>query len=132
MIVDVHTRIWEEGSGFAKLMANQLRRRDFQPWQRTDTDAEAHQKAMEPVGAGFVLGFESAGLDVAIADETISKYISKADDKLIGFSGIDPLAGKLKNKLKSLRVNGLKGATINPAAQALHPAHTKALKLYEL
>lgn len=131
MIVDVHTRIWDSPQQLGDIVTQQLRRHRHTPWQRPNASISAHAEAMHPVTAAIVLGFEAVALQAAIPPEDVARYVSHAPDHSIGFAGIDPSAGSVKQKLDRAQALGLEGVTISPAAQGYHPADSRAMKLYE-
>lgn len=130
MIVDVHTRIWESTEQLGGI-ADHLRRRCIEPWERPRASATDHEEAMKPVNNALVLGLESRLLRASIPAEKVAQYVSQQPDKAVGFAGIDPTAGHPVRQLDRALQLGLRGVVLSPAAQGFHPADTRAMALYE-
>lgn len=82
----------------------------------------------------MVLGFRSRHLDVEIPNTFIADSVSQYSDRTVGFAGIDPMDGAkaLEDIHRAKEGLKLKGIVIAPACQAMHPAHSQALAVYEL
>jgi predicted TIM-barrel fold metal-dependent hydrolase len=130
MIVDVHTRVWDNADQLGRAEET-LRRRPSKPWQRPDASPDAHNTAMDPVSHALVLGFDSDYLGASITHEQVASYICKDPEKYLGIAGIDPTRGDAVKSLERARALGLVGVTVSPAAQACHPCDTRAMELYE-
>lgn len=130
MIVDVHTRVWDATACLGRANELMLRRRG-EPWQRPDPSAPAHDAAMEKVQLSIVHGFESRHLDASIPPEKLAEFVRARRDRVIGFAGIDPTAGKPVKELERALSLGMQGVTISPAGQAFHPSDSRAMALYE-
>ena len=89
--------------------------------------------ACKPVDAAFVLGLRSRHLDLEISNDFLAEYVRANAERMIGFAGIDPLDGaKARAEVRRAREQlGLRGIVICPASQAMHPAHTSAMAIYE-
>lgn len=89
--------------------------------------------ACKPVDAAFVLGLRSRHLDIEISNDFLAAYVRRQPERLIGFAGIDPLEGsKARDEVQRARTQlGLRGLVIAPACQAMHPAHSSAMTIYE-
>lgn len=131
MIVDVHTRVWDSPEQLGDILTQKLRRHRHTPWQRPDGSSSAHHQAMQPVSAAVILGFESQELHAAISSDDVARYVARDPEKYIGFAGIDPSQGSVREKLDRAQELGLEGVTISPAAQGYHPADSRAMRLYE-
>lgn len=130
MIVDVHTRVWDNAEQLGRAEET-LRRRPSKPWQRPDASPDAHHEAMQPVRNALILGFDSAYLGACISHEQVAGYVCKDPGKYLGIAGIDPTRGDGVKSLERARELGLVGVTVSPAAQACHPCDTRAMELYE-
>ncbi len=130
MIVDVHTRVWDNAGQLGRAEET-LRRRTTEAWDRPDASADAHHEAMQPVRSALVLGFDSAYLGANISHEHVAGYVCKDPGKFLGIAGIDPTRGGAVKSLERARELGLVGVTVSPAAQACHPTDTRAMELYE-
>ena len=89
--------------------------------------------ACKPVDAAFVLGLCSRHLDLEISNDFLAGYVRRYPERAIGFAGIDPLDGsKARDEVQRAREQlGLRGLVIAPACQAMHPAHSRAMAIYE-
>ncbi|MBN1807387.1 MAG: amidohydrolase family protein [Sedimentisphaerales bacterium] len=110
MIVDCHTRISHSAD---------------------DVELSAHLAAAETVNRCIVLA-DSDGPSEEI-NKRLSEYVTKHQEKMVGFATIDPIQDKLNiNKLKDIRDKlGLKGVVLHCCARGLHPTHSKAIRFYE-
>ncbi|MGB7581563.1 MAG: amidohydrolase family protein [Sedimentisphaerales bacterium] len=63
----------------------------------------------------------------------LSQYVTRYERKMIGFAFIDPLTDGVgvKNLKASTEKLGLKGLVLYCSQSAFHPAHTRAMRLYE-
>lgn len=131
MITDVHTHIWETPDQLGRGAATHIRRHVEQPWDRPDASISAHETAMEPVQTVLIHGFESRHLGASVSAKQVASHVARHPYKYIGFAGVDPL-GDYRSQIKEAQQLGLAGVTICPAGQACHPAHSRAMKLYQL
>jgi len=92
-----------------------------------------HLAAAEQVDATIVLGFKSEYLDAEIPNDAVAAYVRSQPKKLIGFAGIDPSTPALAaEEFERARVElGMKGVSLSPAAQNLHPCSSRAQAVYE-
>ena len=110
MIVDCHTHIGSTGD---------------------DVEVAEHLDAAETVDVSIVL----AGCD---GDENVnrslSEYIGKHSEKMVGFALLDPLKEKLGEKSLAAITSklGLKGMVLYCSACGFHPAHSRAMRFYDL
>ena len=132
MIIDVRTRIWDTMEQLGD-MAEALRRRPGEPWQRPIATPEAHATAMKPVAEAFILGFESARLGASIPVARVAEHVSRQPDKFMGFAGIDPTCAEPDpvTALEQALDMGLVGVAVSPMAAGFHPADTRAMALFE-
>lgn len=131
MIVDLHTHIWDTPDQLGLEAARRIRLSTDEPWDQPNAGIDRHSEAMAPVDFAVVLGFESEYLGASIDAEQVAKYIAHQPGKYLGFAGIDPMANGHLRKIDRAVELGLVGVVISPAAQAFHPTHTRAMKLYE-
>ncbi|TFG35339.1 MAG: hypothetical protein E4H45_03000 [Nitrospirales bacterium] len=110
MIVDCHTHI------------------DF---SSDDAAVSEHLSASEPVDHCIVLA--SPGDCDSEVNTRLSEYVKKHGSKMVGFAAVNPVADAVG--LKKLRAVteklGLKGVVLYCCDAGFHPAHTKAMRLYE-
>ena len=131
MIVDVHTHLWDEPEQMGRGTAERLAGLGDAPPQRLDTSPEAYDEAMAPITHSIILGFRSLYLNATIPHEQVARCVARDPAKYLGFAGIDPMDEDLVGSLDQAQDLGLVGVLISPAAQAYHPTHTRALRLYE-
>ena len=139
MIVDCHTHIWQSTQqvglrgGVRPLRPARQSRSPDKPGPRPQASAEQHLAACKPVDAAFVLGLRSRHLDLEISNDFLAEYVRANADRMIGFAGIDPLDGtRARDEVTRAREQlGLRGIVICPASQAMHPADTRAMAIYE-
>jgi predicted TIM-barrel fold metal-dependent hydrolase len=90
-----------------------------------------HLAAAEAVEACIVLGTpDGAGSAV---NKELSEYVNTHKEKMIGFALVDPVRDKVGLKhLKSLQEDlNLKGCVLYCCGCGFHPAHSRAMRLYE-
>lgn len=132
MTLDLHTRLWTSTDQFGSSVAAQMRRRKIDAWEDHSADPDDHKKAMEPVTAAVLLGFESTLLGGSISQRQIADYVKRDPDRLLGFAGIDPKADTDPTQSLEQAIDlGLVGVTVNPAAAGFHPTDTRAMALFE-
>ena len=110
MIVDCHTHITIPGSGMAP------------------TD---HMAALEKVDVCFVLPApDNVSREV---NKAVSQYVSQHKTRMVGFAIVNPLNDNVsvKNLNYLRRELGLQGIAIYCPEFGCHPAHSRALRLYE-
>ena len=91
-----------------------------------------HLESGETVDACIVLAdYEAKNIN---ANEKLAEYISKiGNNKAIGFACIDPVKDSVStNGITALtEKNGLSGIVLYCSACGFHPAHSRAMRLYE-
>ncbi|MFQ5491666.1 MAG: amidohydrolase family protein [Phycisphaerae bacterium] len=138
MIVDCYTHYWRSPSQVG-LTGNLAGPPATAPFRHDDHDApldagaERHFAACEPVDKTIVLGFESAYLNASVPNDQVAEYVQRHPDKLIGFAGIDPSNPKraIEAMTYAKAELGMRGLSIAPAAQDVHPTASTAMKVYE-
>ncbi|MFA5554267.1 MAG: amidohydrolase family protein [Phycisphaerae bacterium] len=67
-------------------------------------------------------------------NEQLAQFISRHDKKMVGFALIDPTKTSITEKsINSATLKqGLKGCVLYCSEGGFHPAHTKAMRLYEI
>ncbi len=111
MVVDCHTHIKYTG--------------------RENLDLSEHIEAAEVVDKCIVLA--SPDDDPDQANGQLSEYVGKYDQKMVGFAFLNPLTDLVSPKaLKSATEKlGLKGIVLYCSQTGFHPAHSRAMQLYE-
>lgn len=109
MIVDCHTHLHSPQRGLV---------------------VDEHAAMCENVDACFVLA--SVGSDRAAANQELADYVSDKP-KVYGFAIINPAEDLVSQKaVKAMTLDmGLRGLVLYCAEEGFHPAHSRALRLYE-
>jgi predicted TIM-barrel fold metal-dependent hydrolase len=109
MIVDCHTHLSSDGS---------------------KVSPQEHRNVFRDVDACFVLAGCQA--DRKIANEDLADYV-RQNPKAVGFAAINPAedAVELKALKKTVLEKGLRGLVLYCAEEQFHPAHSRAMNLYE-
>ncbi len=97
----------------------------------TDADASAHLAAAETVDKCIVLADAvNAGDNV---NKKLAEYVSQHKSKLVGFAAIDPTEDgvSVKNLTSVTGKAGLDGVVLYCSNCRFHPAHSRAMRLYE-
>jgi predicted TIM-barrel fold metal-dependent hydrolase len=94
-------------------------------------EASEHLAAAETVDICIVLAApEGPNQEV---NKKLSEYISRHKEKMIGFAVVEPTTDKIsvKNLAALTDKLGLKGVVLYCSQCGFHPAHSRAMKLYE-
>jgi predicted TIM-barrel fold metal-dependent hydrolase len=129
MIVDCHTHVWESPGQWGLAGREQRAGRSA---AAGGASLQQHQEASRPVDVSFVLGFRSLRLGAEIPNRFVAGYVRQHPDRLVGFAGVDPsdLPRAMEEMEEACTELGLKGLTVSPTAQEIHPAATQAMRLY--
>jgi uncharacterized protein len=137
IIVDCHTHIWQSPEQLGLLALGRPGRTPSSPTSRVSAsiipgDPEYHAQKTAGLSAVFVLGFQSEFTRTRVSNNALADYVSRNPEKYIGFAGIDPASPdaiddlhKAKNDLR------LKGITLCPSCQNIHPVDMRAMRVYE-
>lgn len=131
MIVDCHTHIWASADQLGRGGREYLRRQSG----RDDIAAGPadHALAAECVDKSLVMGFRSVDLGAAVPNEFVAEYVARHSSRMIGIAAIDPAEDGAVERAEALLERGeFRGLTVSPAMQNLHPADSRAMRLYEL
>jgi predicted TIM-barrel fold metal-dependent hydrolase len=96
-----------------------------------DVETSEHLAAAETVDTCIVLAAADGPSEEA--NKRLSDYVSRHKEKLVGFAAVEPTKDKISaNNLKSLTKKlGLDGVVLYCSACGFHPAHSRAMQLYE-
>ncbi len=130
MIIDVSTQIWSDPTEIG-ITRSSVPSQWKDHWQDLDPSASAHDEATSCVDLAFVLGFRSEFLNAHLSAESVASFVAKAKNRRIGFAGIDPMHRDAMLEIDRAMSLGLSGISIAPAAQNYHPAHSRAMRVYE-
>lgn len=130
MIIDCNTRIWSSSEQLGREMSDSLRRLEAEHETRIDAGLEAHERSMQCVDAVFVAGFTSGLLGASVPDEYIATYCRRKPGR-IGVASIDPMQANAPDRLERASELGLQAVSVSPAGQGFHPAHSRAMEIYE-
>ena len=131
MIIDTHTHIWSSLEQLGREIADRLRTQPGNRLAPLDASAAVHERSMACVDGSLVFGFRSDRLCARIPNELIAEYVAKSPRRRVGICGIDPLSADALDQLEAAHHLGLVGATVSPASQGFHPAHSAAMRVYE-
>ncbi len=94
-------------------------------------DLSEHLEAAETVDKCIVL--PTPDFPFEQANRQVSEYAAKYPDKVIGFCLVDPTTDPVtpKNLKSATEKLGLKGLVLYCSRCGFHPAHTRAMRLYE-
>jgi predicted TIM-barrel fold metal-dependent hydrolase len=111
MVVDCHTHV--KGVGLQ------------------ESDVSEHLEAVEVVDKCLVLAAADGPADQV--NPSLSEYVAKYEQKMVGFALVDPLNdGVSVKQLKSATEKlGLKGVVLYCSACGFNPTHSRAMLLYE-
>lgn len=131
MIVDTHTHIWSNLEQLGREISSKLRARATDRLAMFDAGPAAHERAMNCVDGAIVFGFRSDRLGARIPNELIAEFVGKDSRRRVGVCGVDPMNDDALDQLNAGHDLGLVGATVSPACQGFHPAHSSAMQVYE-
>jgi hypothetical protein len=94
-------------------------------------DLSEHIEASEVVDKCIVLAPADGSSEQV--NEQLSEYVSKYEQKMVGFAFLDPLNDSVAVKPLKLATEklGLKGVVLYCSQSGFNPAHTRAMQLYE-
>ena len=130
MIIDLNTHIWSSLDQFGTETAERYRTLIAERWGGLDASPLAHERAMECVDASFVIGFASDRLGASVPNEYIAEYVAK-DSGRVGVAGIDPMSEDAMDRIDRASELGLVAIAVSPSCQGFHPAHSRAMQVYE-
>ena len=131
MIIDLHTHVWASLDQLGPEIAARLRRRTAAGSDPIDASPAAHQRAMAPVDGAVILGFRADRLGARIPNELIAGFVARDPGGRVGVAGIDPMADDVFDEIEQAVGLGLAGICVSPACQGFHPAHSRAMRVYE-
>ncbi len=130
MIVDCHTRIWESPEQLGSAARAWLARNSGQA--NLSADPGDHAAASRDVTKTLVWGFRSRHLRADVPNSFLADYVSQHRERTVAIAAVDPLEADFMERLGNIAHRPeFGGVTISPAAQGFHPAHTRAMELYE-
>jgi predicted TIM-barrel fold metal-dependent hydrolase len=96
-----------------------------------DVEISEHFAAAETVGMCIVLATTDGSSEKI--NKRLAEYVNKHKEKMVGFAIIEPSKDKVSiNNLKPITDKlGLKGVVLYCSACGFHPAHSRAMRLYE-
>jgi len=130
VIVDCHTRIWASPDQLGPGAANWLTRNGGQAG--LSADPGDHSAAARDVTKTLVWGFRSRHLRADVPNAFLADYAAQHGDRILAIAAVDPLEDDVMKRLANVaRRREFSGVTVSPAAQGFHPAHTRAMGVYE-
>ena len=128
MIIDCHTRIWASPDQLGRA-SHWLARNGGSA--SLSADPGDHAAAARDVGRTLVWGFRSRHLDADVPNSFLADYVA-GHSSAIGVAAIDPLEPDVMERLANVaNRREFAGVTVSPAGQNFHPAHSRALAVYE-
>jgi len=138
MIVDCFTQIWDSPAQLGRLEGGSREPPRIPPVpdgprRAPSAGRDRHLAASRDVDTTIVVGFKSAYLGAEIPNDLVAGYVRTHPDRLIGFAGIDPVdtAAAIDEMVYARDELRMKGFSVAPAAQGLHPSDSRALIVYE-
>ncbi|MCW2950993.1 MAG: hypothetical protein JWQ48_163 [Conexibacter sp.] len=127
---DVHTHVWAPEHVTEEFMSDLLRAWPGAVGIRADQAAHAEHAAA--VDRSVVLAFDAEYAGFMVPDEFVADYVSQDDQRLVGFSSIDPLRRNARDKLaRATEQLGLRGVKLAPTYQGFDPLGREAFAMYE-
>jgi hypothetical protein len=131
MIVDCHTQIWAAGRQTDEESADFLARQS-RPGRALSALPADHLQSAKCVDYALVMGLCGAG-DIAASNQYIAEHVAKNPTTMIGVAVVNPLADDaLASAEAALAQAEFKALAVSPAIQGFHPAHSKAMRVYDL
>jgi len=131
MIVDCHTRIWESPDQMGRDSTGWLIRGGGQP--NLAAEPSDHAAAAREVTRTLVWGFRSRHLGADVPNAFLADYAAQHRETVLAIASVDPLEADALERLGHIAEREeFAGVTVSPAGQAFHPAHTRAMRVYEL
>jgi hypothetical protein len=131
MIVDLHTHAWANLDQLGPQLAARRRRLAAASGGHADGSPAAHERAMGCVDASVVLGFRAQRLGARIPSEFVAEFTSRDPRRRVGVAGVDPMSEDVFDEIDKAVGLGLAGVAVSPACQGFHPAHSRAMLVYE-
>ena len=96
-----------------------------------DAETSEHFAAAETVDVCIILATADGPSEKV--NKRLAKYVDKHKEKMVGFAVVEPSKDKVSvNNLKPIPDKlGLKGVVLYCSACGFHPAHSRAMRLYE-
>ncbi len=130
MIIDCHTRIWASPDQLGAASAGWLVRNGGR--SNLSADPSDHAAAARNVTKTLVWGFRSLHLGADIPNAFLADYVHGHADTTVGIAAVDPLESDVMERLANIANRPeFAGITVSPAAQNFHPAHSRAMAVYE-
>jgi hypothetical protein len=131
MIIDLCTQIWLSPDQLGPETAVRIRAAAAQRSEPIDGSLPAHEQAMTCVDGALVVGWRCDLLGAHIPNELVAGFVAKDPQRRAGVAGIDPMSPAAPAELERAAQMGLVGVAVSPACQGFHPAHSRAMPIYE-
>jgi hypothetical protein len=131
MIIDLHTQVWSSPDQLGREPAQRLRAWIADHRLSPDASPVAHERATAGIDGSVVIGYRSELLGARIPNEMIVEFVGQNPTRRVGVAGIDPLAGDALEQVAAAADAGMIGVSVSPACQGFHPAHTRAMRVYD-
>ena len=130
MIVDIHTHVFEAETDFGPKLKADMLRCGINPsvWGNVK---EQHFKNTLVADVAVVFGLQASATGWNIPNEEVAAHVSKAKDRMLFFTSIDPLNPNYMEELeKSHKDLGAVGVKMAPIYQNVHPADPRCYNIY--
>lgn len=131
MIVDCHSHVWDPDDHLTTVFLEQL----WQAWPdppNVDARPEQHWKAARAADRSIVCGLQARNGGINVPNEYLAKYVREHEEKLIGFASIDPTYPLAEDEFRrGVEALGLRGLSLAPAYQGIHPMDEYLRPLYD-
>ncbi len=97
-----------------------------------EAEVSEHLEAAETVGVCIVLATLTGPSEEV--NKSLADYVGRHREKMIGFAVVEPTEDKIGSRYLAAETHkqGLKGIVLYCAECGFHPAHSRAMRLYEL
>jgi len=130
MIIDIHTHVFNPQADFGASLRNDLTRCHIDPSVWGDVE-ERHLETTLKADVAVVFGLKASATGWNIPNESVAAHVSRAPDRLLFFTSIDPLAPDFMEELEHGHQDlGAVGVKLAPLYQNVHPCDERYYKIY--
>lgn len=130
MIVDIHTHVFNVKADFGIQLNEDLFRCGIDPPAWGDVK-EQHLQNTLAADVAVVFGLQASATGWNIPNEEVAAHVTRAKDRLLFFTSIDPLKPDYMEELeKSHKELGAVGVKMAPLYQNVHPANDRCYDIY--
>ncbi len=130
MIVDIHTHVFNAKTDFGPKLNADMFRCGINPTVWGDVK-EQHLKNTLVADVAVVFGLQASATGWNIPNDEVAAHVSKAKDRLLFFTSIDPLNPNYMEELEKCHKElGAVGVKMAPLYQNVHPADRRCYNVY--